>query len=181
MLESTKIILRPIIKSDAPLFYKWRNEISYIELTQSIRFPKHEKLEEEWVDRSIKDTSNKNVVFVMVEKESNQPIGFIQLSAINWISRNCMFGIAITEPTFHGKGYAKEAMNLLFDYAFTKLNLLKISLEVIANNLNAIKLYENYGFELEGNLKQHYFWNDTFQDVLIYSLFKENFNSNGNR
>lgn len=181
MLESTKIILRPIIKSDAPLFYKWRNDISYIELTQSIRFPKHEQLEEEWVDRAIKDTSNKNIVFVMVEKEGNQPIGFIQLSAINWIAKNCMFGIAITESAFHGKGYAAEAMRLLYDYAFTKLNLIKISLEVIESNTNAIKLYEKFGFELEGRLKKQYFWNDTYLDVFIYSLFKEKFMENGNR
>lgn len=172
MLESDKIILRPIIKSDAALFYKWRNDISYIELTQSIRFPKHETLEEEWVDRAVRDTSNKNIVLVIVEKSGNQPIGFIQLSAINWISKNCSFGIAITESAHHGKGYAVEAMNLLFDYAFNKLNLLKISLEVIDSNISAIKLYEKYGFELEGKLKSHYYWNDHYHDVFIYSLFK---------
>lgn len=176
MLNGNRICLRPLKKSDNSLFFKWRNNIEYIGMAQSIRFPKHEFLEENWTEHKSKDTSNKEIFFIIEISETNEAIGFTQLSNIDWISRNCSFGISINESQHQKKGFANEAMEVLYGYAFNILNIEKIWLEVTSLNIPAIKLYEKFGFTLEGQLKKHYYWDSQYHDVLIYSLFKNQTN-----
>lgn len=175
MLLGENIKLRPLQNGDENLFFRWRNDLDYIGLTRSFRFPKHQGIEKEWLESVMSDKSNKTIYFVIETVAESNAVGFVQLGNIDWISRNCMFGIAIPEKKFRGKGFGKDAMKILFDYAFNFLNLKKIALEVISFNANSIHLYEKLGFEKEGELKQHYFWNGSYHDVLIYGLFKENF------
>ncbi len=51
MLTGEKVRLRPLRKGDDALFFEWRNDINFIEMAQSLRFPKHELLEEEGLER----------------------------------------------------------------------------------------------------------------------------------
>lgn len=174
MLKGKNIILRPLRFGDDALFFKWRNELDYIGLTKSFRFPKHQGLEKDWLENAMKDKSNKSVIFIIENVKDNVSVGFVQLNQIDWISRNCSFGIAVPEKIEQGRGFGKEAMRLIFDYAFNCLNLEKISLEVTGFNANSIHLYEKFGFEKEGVLKKQYFWKGEYHDVLIYGLLKEN-------
>ena len=181
MLFGKNIKLRPLRFGDENLFFRWRNDLDYIALTKSFRMPKHEAAEKDWLASAMADKSNKSVIFMIETLSDAKPAGFVQLSQIDWISRNCMFGIALPEKDFQGKGIGSEAMKLIFGYAFNTLNLNKISLEVVAFNENSIYIYEKLGFEREGVLKKHYFWNGALHDVLIYGLFKENFVSDASK
>ncbi len=175
MLIGENIRLRPLQFGDENLFFKWRNDLDYIRLTKSFRLPKHQRIEKDWLESVMKDKSNRSITFIIETVSDSESIGFVQLNSMDWISRNCMFGIAITEKNQQGKGFGKEVMRLLFKYAFDNLNLLKIGLEVTAFNENSIYLYEKIGFEKEGELKKQYFWDGEYHDVYIYGLFKENF------
>jgi UDP-4-amino-4,6-dideoxy-N-acetyl-beta-L-altrosamine N-acetyltransferase len=173
MLVDQELKLRPLLESDAQLFFKWRNDIEYIKNTKSFRLPKHIGLEQEWINHIMVDKSDRAAIFMVVVE--GQEIGFVQLSNIDWISKNCYFGIAICESSWRGKGYAKRIMNLLFDYGFNHLNIHKISLEVTSFNENSIQLYESFGFQKEGTLRQHYFWNGKHHDVHLYGLLNSEY------
>ena len=178
MLTGKNIKLRPLEYGDEILFFKWRNDLDYIALTKSFRLPKHQANEKQWLESVMTDKSNKSIIFVIKTIADSMEVGFVQLNQIDWISRNCSFGIAIPEKDFQGRGFGGEVMNLIFEYAFNILNLKKVLLEVTSFNANSIHLYEKIGFEKEGVLKQHYFWDGDYHDVLIYGLFKENFVTN---
>ena len=62
------------------------------------------------------------------------------------------FGIAVNAD-FHGKGVGKALMGELVRLADQWLNLVKIELDVLADNSVAIELYKNFGFEIEGEIK----------------------------
>lgn len=170
MLIDQELVLRPLQKSDLEFFQAWRNDMEYIRDAQSIRFPKHEMLEEQWLEHVSMDISNRQVVFMMTLE--GKPIGFVQFSAINWISRRAMLGIVIGDPGQRGKGIGRRAMKLLVDYGFGKLNLHKISLEVTASNTAAVALYEKLGFQTEGTFREHYYWAEEFHDVYYMSLIR---------
>lgn len=172
-LDNIDLILRPLKNGDDEFLYNSRNDMDYIKNTKSLRLPKTQGLEKEWLVTNMSDKSNKNVVFII--NFDGEDIGMVQLNSIDWISKNCNFGIAIFDRSFQGKGLAAEAMDLLFHYAFNTLGLHKISLEVVSFNEKAIKSYENFGFEKEGTLKEHYFWENKFHDVHIYALIKRTY------
>ena len=63
------------------------------------------------------------------------------------------------------------------DYAFNILNLRKIYFHVISFNKASRQNLEKYfKCKNEGCLKKHVFWNNEYHDVLILSLFKDDFN-----
>lgn len=74
-------------------------------------------------------------------------------------------------------GLAVEASKMLIEYGFNTLNINKITSDVFPNNESIIKLLEKMGFKEEGRLKEHYFHQGKFKDVVIYSLLRNDFNN----
>jgi len=63
-------------------------------------------------------------------------------------------GICVHEE-WQGKGIGAALMRAIIDFSDNWLNLTRLELEVFADNEAAIHLYERFGFELEGTLRQH--------------------------
>jgi len=72
-------------------------------------------------------------------------------------------GITVRED-WQGKGVGKELMRAIIDVADNWLNLTRLELEVYADNEAAIHLYERFGFEVEGTLRQHAFRDGQYVD-----------------
>ncbi|HBX50586.1 MAG: hypothetical protein A2W98_01215 [Bacteroidetes bacterium GWF2_33_38] len=176
MLIGEKVILRPLKRSDMSKTITWRNDIDVIKQAQLIRFPKSEEMEKEWWDNVLIDKSNRNVYFAVEEKSSSNFIGIIQLNQIDWISGTAVWGFIIGNKEDRGKGYSTEAPRLLFDYAFNILNLRKIFGYPVEYNQATLKMHQKIGnFKQEGKLVKHYYINNEYHDVLILSLFREDF------
>lgn len=71
-----------------------------------------------------------------------------------------------------GKGYAKEASMAIIDYFFNKhLFLRKITLGVIAENKNAVELYQKIGFIVEGIYRKHLNHDGEYYDIIRMAIF----------
>ena len=171
MLIGENIILRPVEKEDLESFNTWRNSLDIKNQALLHPFPVTKELDEDWFNNIANDKSNKTVFFTIIDK-SNNVLGYTFLNAINWINRNCYFGIIIGDKNQQGKGIGKETLSLVTKYAFNNLNLNKITLEVVANNKVAIKFYKSFGFIKEGELKKHTFIDGKYENVKILSFFK---------
>jgi putative acetyltransferase len=68
---------------------------------------------------------------------------------------------------WQGKGIGKELMRAIVDFADNWLNLTRLELEVYADNQSAIRLYERFGFEVEGRLRQHALRDGKFVDSIV--------------
>jgi putative acetyltransferase len=75
-------------------------------------------------------------------------------------------GISVHED-WQGKGVGKELMRAIVDLADNWLNLTRLELEVYADNQAAISLYERFGFDVEGRLRQHALRNGEFVDSIV--------------
>lgn len=65
---------------------------------------------------------------------------------------------------FQGKGVGTALMAAAMDLADNWLNLMRLELEVYADNAAAIHLYERFGFVYEGTLRQHAFRDGKYID-----------------
>lgn len=70
-------------------------------------------------------------------------------------------------PEFRRRGFARSLMQDLIDYAKTE-GIRSLTLEVRVGNLPAIRLYESFGFKVEGRRKHYYA--DNNEDALIMWL-----------
>lgn len=75
-------------------------------------------------------------------------------------------GISVHDD-WQGKGVGKELMRAIVDLADNWLNLTRLELEVYADNPAALRLYERFGFEVEGRLRQHALRDGQFVDSIM--------------
>jgi putative acetyltransferase len=68
---------------------------------------------------------------------------------------------------FQGRGIGRQLLAALLDVADNYLGLTRVQLEVFADNVRAIRLYESMGFEHEGRQRKAVWRHGEHQDVLM--------------
>jgi RimJ/RimL family protein N-acetyltransferase len=92
--------------------------------------------------------------FIIHKLDADQRIGFVGLGGISWNHGEAWVGIGLGERAYWGKGYGTDAMRVILRYAFTELNLHRVSLGVFEYNPRAIRSYEKVGFVSEGRSRK---------------------------
>lgn len=174
MIEGKRITLRPLKMSDWEKTIQWRNDSVIKRMAMMHPFPITEMVEKQWYEGILKSTSDKMVYFAITKKDDT-PVGFIMLNKISHTHRNCTLGIVIGEKEVQGKGFGKEAMELILNYAFNTLNINKVTVEVVEINKNALALYKKLGFIKEGRLRQQFYAEGKYLDVVIMTKFRDGF------
>ena len=86
-------------------------------------------------------------------------VGVVQLPPIpSHHQRKARFGLFVGSTDHRNKGLSGTmACLLMLDFAFKALDLRKVSLDVLATNESAIRIYEAIGFQLEGVKSRDHF------------------------
>jgi RimJ/RimL family protein N-acetyltransferase len=119
--------------------------------------------------------SDKDIVFAIVDKKTNEHIGNAGLYTINWLYRSAEYRIIIGEKKYWNKGYGAEAAGLIIDYGFNKLNLNKVWLGVNTENKGAVRSYIKSGFKEEGILRDEIYRNGRYYDAVRMSILRREF------
>lgn len=93
-------------------------------------------------------------------------IGHCGLFHHDHVSRTVELGIGIGDRDYWGRGYGREAVGLLVDYAFRLRNLRKVHLAVYGSNTRAIRCYQAAGFVEEGRQREHVWSDGAYVDLL---------------
>ena len=176
MLIGEKIILRPLKMQDLSLINQWRNDLELTRQTMGIRFPKTLEMDEEWLNQVLRDKSNRNIYWGIEIKESHEFIGVTSLTNIDYVSGTCFLGRLIGNSEHRRKGYGKETSSLVYHYAFNCLNVRKVSKHIVEYNVSSLSSIYARGNEVEeGRLKEHYYFDGKYHDVVIMALFRDDY------
>lgn len=113
------------------------------------------------------------IVLIINEIKSSKPIGYV----LNCLNRDSnQFEIRRIAISKKNKGYGRESMNALFQYAFESLNLNKVWLDVYPGNDAGIHLYESLGMHKDGVLRENmYSLKYGYRDQIIYSILRSEY------
>ncbi len=171
-MRNGKISLRKLknVNRDYKCLEKWyQKEEIYSHFEQ--RKLTYDEIKNKYLPRT-KD--NAKVPVYMIEYENN-PIGIIQYQFINEENKklynlnieNCYeIDIFIGELNFHNKGIGKTSINLLSDFLFKEKQADLLVMCPLKNNYNAIKCYNNCGFEIKSEFQTE----DTIGIKQVYAL-----------
>lgn len=145
-LESVRLLFEPLsLKHHSITYVNWMNDIKVNQYLESGGDYTLEALEV-----FLREQEKKDILFwAILVKNSKKHIGNIKIDPIDLDANSGEYGIMIGDTNEWGKGYAKEASLTIIDYCFNKLDLSKITLGVLEQNIGALKLYKKMGFQQE--------------------------------
>lgn len=168
------IYLRILEETDIPLTTKWINDPEISEIMGYLPV-KPLASQEQWYKSIAND--NSRYIFAVCDKLTNEHIGNVGLGNIDYVHRHCMFNIFLVKRENRSRGIGTEATRLLLNFAFGKLNMNKVHLRTSARFIEANKMYLRLGFVNEGVMRQHYYTNGAYEDKIIYSILKSEYES----
>ncbi|WP_107942072.1 GNAT family N-acetyltransferase [Metasolibacillus fluoroglycofenilyticus] len=172
--------LRELQREDIPKINKWRNNEELIRLLGApFRFINID-VDYKWYDNYMSNR-DRAVRCAIVDTENKHDIlGLVSLTNIDLLNQSAIFHIMIGDANVRGKGLGHFATTKILLHAFTNMNIHRIELSVLTNNIPAIQLYEKVGFKKEGISRESIYKDGQFVDVQIMSILKYEFlNSQG--
>ncbi|HEX9035623.1 MAG TPA: GNAT family protein [Ktedonobacterales bacterium] len=172
MLRGERVLLRPRKRADLPRVWQFTNDPEFKRLIGDWPFEPQslERLEARY-EAGLAGDDRDGPRFA-IEADSVY-IGHAFLYDIGEATGLCWLSIGIGDPSYQGKGYGREALRLLLDYAFRIRNLRRVCLDVAAFNERAIRAYRALGFAEEGRLRQHIWIGDRYDDLVCMGLLRE--------
>ena len=164
------IRLRPLERDDLLFVHALDNNASVMRYWFEEPYASYDELVQIY-NAHIQDNTERRFI---VTNERGESLGLVELIEISTIHRKAEFQIIIS-PMQQGKGYAKTATALAVQHAFLALNLHKLSLDVDPANTKAIHIYEEAGFQAEGILKEEFFANGQYHDVMRMCIFQRDY------
>lgn len=124
-------------------------------------------------DQHLSEINDENHLLLLFEKIEDRSIaGYCLIGLDRHSERFELRRIAITDK---GRGYGREAITALMEYAFTLLGMNKFWLDVYPDNKTGIALYESLGLKKEGVLRQNYKSERGYLDQVVYSMLRSEY------
>jgi ribosomal-protein-alanine N-acetyltransferase len=168
-----KVYLRSHLPSDLDTnWYQWFNDFEVTEFMFKGVFPNTLEDQVTFFEQ-IKELqrSRKHLQLAVVHKETDTFIGVISLGSISWVNRSAEIALVIGEREFKGRGNGLEAMALLINHGFAKMNLNRIwAGQHVGLERWREALEVNLGFRQEGMMREAIFSHGRYHDVVIISV-----------
>lgn len=179
MIYGDRLRLRAIERTDLPYFVQWLND-PQVRLYLNSDLPISQAAEERWFENVLQAPPEERPLAIEVQEgDAWKLIGNAGFMYIDWHARSAEIGLFIGDRSYWDKGHGTQVVHLLLRHGFETLNLNRIYLRVNAENQRAIRCYEKAGFVLEGRLRQAVYRRGNYQDVLIMSVLRSEWNPSG--
>lgn len=169
-METARLIIRKFSETD------WRDLHEYLSQKEVVKFEPYDVFTEEQSQQECKNRSCNSDFWAVCLKDTGKLIGNIYLSKQEFDTWELGY---VFNASFHGKGYATEAVVTLLDDVFCNCNAHRVV--SMCNPLNTLswKLLERINMRREAHLlKNIWFFKDTadnpiWQDTFEYAILRE--------
>jgi diamine N-acetyltransferase len=166
------VILRAVEPADTERLYLWENDMQLWHLSNTTA-PFSKYLMEQYVMNAQQDIYAAKQLRLMVDTndEEGLTVGCIDLFDFDPANRRAGIGILISEEA-RGKGYGREALELMIDYAFNTLNLHQLFCNILENNEQSIAMFKKAGFTEVGLKRDWTMVDGVWQNEFLFQLMK---------
>ena len=120
---------------------------------------------EEW----IRSYSPPRHLFFITSLDGTDFLGYLTVSITDTVSGVAEIGIAMAEHA-RGRGIGPDAIAAICKYCRATLAIHKLVAHVLAKNEPSLRVFEGQGFERAGLLKEHFFAEHEYWDVVVLEL-----------
>lgn len=178
-IETNRLLLQPYS-------LKWQSEIHSLIINNKHRlsnsFPnllksnENEEATKTYILRKKSEwTRGKTYSYILVLKATNCVLGHFTIKDIDWRHQECELSYFIDAP-YEKKGLITEALSAVLQLCFMYLNMNRVTVRIVTENIASIKVAEKSGFKYEGTFFNDYLTYDNKQvDTFRYGISREDF------
>lgn len=110
--------------------------------------------------------------FLIALKENQHVIGACGFHTWYIDHDRAEIGYSLYNDQHKGKGIMTEVIERILQFGFEEMKLHRVEALVGPDNVPSLKLMDNFGFQKEGLLREHYKRNGNYEDSVAFSLLK---------
>ena len=174
-ISTPRLLLRPFAPSDAALLCDLAGKRRIADTTISIPHPYTREYADAWIVKQAHEAGPAAHTVHWAIALNDYPDALIGYTCIKNIDREHLegeLGFWLDEAS-GGQGYATEAAAATVTYAFHHLGLNRICAHHMVRNPASQRVLERIGMKLEGRLRQRVRKWEVFEDVLLWSILRE--------
>ncbi|EES49975.1 GNAT family N-acetyltransferase [Clostridium botulinum] len=168
MLKGEKVYLRLMQVSDIKRLYDLANDYEVKKY--------NDKMLEMGKKIQINEGTNNINIYkrkaLSIINKKNVLVGFMTYKQSDYCKNVYSIGITIGKK-YWNRGYGQDSIKTLIKYLFDDLNAKRIQLEVVSENIRAIKCYKKCGFIEEKIRKARYYMDGKYTDIIIMGILKK--------
>jgi diamine N-acetyltransferase len=172
-LQGNTIFLRALEPEDLVFIYRIENDENIWEVSNT-QTPYSKFLITQYLENAHQDIYEaKQLRLAICKNENLEAIGLIDLFDFDPKNKRAGVGIIIQNEVDRNKGFGKEALGLMINYAFHQLQLHQLYANIGTENLPSLSLFTTFEFEKIGVKKDWNFTNNSFHDEVLLQLIKK--------
>ncbi|MDN3017070.1 GNAT family N-acetyltransferase [Paenibacillus sp. BSR1-1] len=169
MIETERLLLRPLLLSDAERVEELAGDYEIAKTTLTIPYPYPKGAAKQFIIKmNGAEKEGKLVILAITKKEDGVFIGIINLS-INIHHERGELSYWIGKEYWR-RGYGTEAAKAVIKLGFEELHLNRIFAAAFTNNQGSWRIMEKIGMKHEGTLKQHVLKWGEYEDLSYYGI-----------
>jgi RimJ/RimL family protein N-acetyltransferase len=165
------ITLREISRDDIPAINRWRRDPAvadgvgaphrFIGLDVDLR----------WYDDYLLHRGSE-VRCAVCLAESGQLVGMVSLTRIDYVHRNAEYNAMVGEREAKNRGVGTAATRAMLRHGLFDLNLHRIYVSILRDNISSIRMCEKAGFREEGTIREGAYKNGRYHDLVLMGVLK---------
>jgi len=168
-LKGNNIFLRALEPEDLAFIHAIENDESIWEMSNT-QTPYSKFLIKQYLEHAHKDIYEVKQLRLVISDYNHEALGMIDLFDFDFKNKRAGVGILVKDTNNRLKGYGREALKLLINYAFSHLDLKQLYCNISEENEVSIKLFSNQGFKKIGLKKDWNFVNGAFKNEYLFQL-----------
>lgn len=170
--EREGFLLRPARAEDAENYY-FQNYCPLDPEAARLTGCRTEFTREQVISFFLKSLEDEDRAFFLLLSPDGCIIGESVINEIDWELRRANFRLVIYRPAWRGKGLGRWMIEKTRDFAFERLRLHRLDLDVFSFNLQAERAYLRAGFKREGVLRDAVKDGDAYADDILMAILEE--------
>ena len=171
VLETERLILRPLGGSDAKTVQELAGDHEVARTTLHIPHPYPDGVAQNWIAGLGPAAAEGRVhTYAVVRKADGLLLGVVSL-AIDKEHSRAELAYWLGRP-YWGRGFTTEAARRMVEYGFAELGVHRICAYAMTKNAASTRVMQKIGMSYEGRLVHHIRKWDQYEDVDVYGMVK---------
>ena len=165
------ITLRELSREDVPIINAWRRDPVVADGVGAPRRFIGLDVDLKWYDDYLARRGNEVRCAVLLA-DSSQLVGMVSLTRIDYVHRNAEFNAVVGERGKQNRGVGTAATRAMVRHGFFDLNLHRIYVSILRENVGSIRMCEKAGFKEEGTIREGAYKNGQYHDLVLMGVLK---------